>query len=191
MALLLLAVIAAACACAGRARDTVRPRPGDLALGRATPADIAARFGPPQAAGRTMKDGVEVLSLSYSYGDAAARTAVAGVPAVRALAFYFAGNALVGYEAISTFPADSSDFDDTRVSDIRRGITTEAELAGLVGRPSGMYIHPLTGAPGERILVYAHAQKKGAAPLARKQLLITVDAEGIVREVQFEKTGDW
>jgi hypothetical protein len=107
------------------------------------------------------------------------------------MAFYFVGGALVGYEAISTFRADSSDFDDTRVSDIARGVTTEAQLGTLVGRPSGMYIHPLTRVPGERILVYAYAQKRGARPLARKQLLITVDAGGIVRDVQFEKTGDW
>jgi hypothetical protein len=36
-----------------------------------------------------------------------------------------------------------------------------------------------------------YGQRKGAAPFARKQLVVTVDAAGIVRDVQFEKTGDW
>ena len=54
-----------------------------------------------------------------------------------------------------------------------------------------MYIYPLTRAPDERDLVYVYGQKKGTAPLARKQLLVTVDAAGVVRDVQFEKTGPW
>jgi outer membrane protein assembly factor BamE (lipoprotein component of BamABCDE complex) len=90
-----------------------------------------------------------------------------------------------------TFKTDSSDFDDTRVSDIRRGLTTEAQVRALVGRPSGMYIHPLTRAPDERDLVYVYGQKRGTAPLARKQLLVTIDSRGVVRDVQYEKTGDW
>jgi len=138
-----------------------------------------------------MKDGVEVMSMSYSYGDAAARASAPGVSAARAMAFYFVKGTLVGYEAISTFAADSSDFDDTRVSDIRRGVTTEAQLGELVGRPSGLYVYPLAAAPGQRVLVYAHAQKRGKAPMARKQLLVTVDAAGIVRDLQWEKIGEW
>ena len=189
--LLLVGIVLAACAgCAG-AREFVRPQPQEVALGRTTVADIVARFGSPGERGRTTKDGVDVVSLSYSQADAAARSSAAGVPAARAVAFYFVRDALVGYEAISTFASDSSDFDDTRVSDIRRGSTTEAELGSLVGRPSGMYIHPLAPAPGERVLAYSYAQKRGARPLARKQLLITLDAQGIVRDVQFEKTGEW
>jgi hypothetical protein len=189
--LLLGMVLAAASACAGSAGDFVRPQPQDFTPGRTTAAEIVSRFGSPKERGRTVQGGVEVSSLSYSHADPGARSSAAGVPAARAVAFYFVRDTLVGYEAISTFAADSSDFDDTRVSDIRRGITDEAELGDLVGRPSGTYIYPLAPAPGERVLVYSYAQKRGKAPLARKQLLITLDARGIVREVQFEKTGDW
>ena len=149
------------------------------------------RFGSPQERGRAMKDGVEVMTMSYSHGDAAARASAPGVSAARAMAFYFIKGTLVGYEAISTFAADSSDFDDTRVSDIRRGVTTEAQLGELVGRPSGMYVYPLAAAPGQRVLVYAHTQKRNTTPITHKQLLITVDAVGIVRDVQWEKIGEW
>ena len=190
-ALFLVWVFVASFGCAGAARDFVRPQPQELALGKATSADIVARFGPPQQQGRAIKDGVEVTSLSYSYADVGAQASAAGVSAAKAMAFYFAGDRLVGYESISTFKADSSDFDDTRVSDITRGLTTEAQVRDLIGRPSGMYIYPLTSAPDERALVYVYGEKKGTAPLARKQLLVAVDTAGIVRDVQFEKTGPW
>jgi hypothetical protein len=190
-ALLVVWLFAATAGCAGATRDFVRPLPQDVALGKTTAADIVARFGAPQQRGRAVKDGVEVISLSYSHADPGAQSAAPGVPAAKTMAFYFAGDRLVGYEALSTFKADSSDFDDTRVSDIRRGLTTEAQVRDLVGRPSGMYIYPLTRAPDERDIVYVYGQKKGPAPLARKQLLVTVDARGIVRDVQYEKTGEW
>src|SRR5262245_32286904 len=189
--LLLTIVVAAIAGCAGTGRDVTRPQPAEFAPGRTTVADIIARFGSPRERGRIPKDGVEVVFLSYSQTDPAAQSSAAGVQAARAVAFYFVRDILVGYEAFSTFASDSSDFDDTRVSDIRRGVTTEAELGGLVGRPSGQFAYPLAPAPGERVLVYSYAQKRGKAPLARKQLLITLDTSGIVRDVQFEKTGDW
>lgn len=190
--LLLVGVLVATFGCAGAARDFVRPEPHDLTLGKTTSADVLARFGPPQQRAKIMKDGLEVVSFSYSHADPAAPTSVAGVSAARAMALYFARDVLVGYESISTFKADSSDFDDTRVSDITRGVTTEAEVRNqLVGRPSGLYIYPLTPSPTERALVYLYGQRKGTAPFARKQLVVTVDAAGIVRDVQFEKTGDW
>ena len=175
----------------GRPATPSGPGPGSWPWGARRWPTSSRGSALPQERGRAAKDGVEVVSLSYSYADAAARASAAGVSAARAMAFYFVRDILVGYEAISTFAADSSDFDDTRVSDITRGVTTETQLGDLVGRPSGMYIHPLASAPGERIIVYAYAQKRGAAPLARKQLLVTVDAGGIVRDVQFEKTGEW
>lgn len=190
--LFLVGVLVAAFGCAGGARDFVRPQPHELALGKTTSANILARFGPPQQRGKVMKDGIEVASFSYSYADPGAPASAAGVSAAKAMALYFARDVLVGYESISTFKADSSDFNDTRVSDITRGVTTEAEVRDhLVGRPSGMYIYPLTPTPAERALVYLYGQRKGAAPFARKQLVVTVDAAGIVRDVQFEKTGDW
>jgi hypothetical protein len=189
--LLLASALAIVAACADGPRDFPRPQPPDLVLGTTTPADVTARFGEPQRRGRLEKDGVDVTSFSYSYADPAAATATAGVPAVKAMALYFARGTLVGYEFLSTFRADSSDFDDTRISDIARGITTEAQVRGLVGRPSGMYIYPLTGRPGERALVFLYGEKRGRAPLAQKQLIVTLDASGIVRDVQFEKTGAW
>ena len=77
------------------------------------------------------------------------------------------------------------------MSDITRGLTTEAQVRDLVGGRAGCTSTPSPAAPDERALVYVYGQKKGAAPLARKQLLVTVDAAGIVRDVQFEKTGEW
>ncbi len=190
LALLLVGTLVAVFGCAG-SRDFGQPQLRELALGKTTLAEIVSRFGAPQQRGRAARDGVEIVTLSYSHADPDAPATEARVAAVKALALYFARDVLVGYEFLSTFKADSSDFDDTRVSDIARGITTEAQVQSLVGRPSGMYIYPLTRSPGERALVFLYGQKKGAAPLARKHLVVTVDAGGIVRDVQFEKSGEW
>jgi hypothetical protein len=188
---LVAAVLAVAVGCAGGARYFTLSQANQLALGKTTAPEVVSQFGPPHQRGTVLKDGVEVLSLSYSYADAQAPSTAPGVAAVKALALYFARDILVGYESLSTFRADSSDFDDTRVSDIARGTTTEAQVRELVGRPSGMYVYPLTRAPDERALVFLYGLKKGAAPLARKYLVITLDGSGIVRDVLFEKSGDW
>jgi hypothetical protein len=189
--LFLVGIVVPVFGCAVSARDFGVPQLRELTLGKSTLADIVARFGPPQQRGRAVKNGVEIVALSYSHADPDAAAATAGVAAVKTMALYFAGDVLVGYELLSTFKADSSDFDDTRVSDIARGITTEAQVQDLVGRPSGMYVYPLTPSPDERALVFLYGQKKGRAPLARKHLIVTVDAAGIVRDVQFEKSGEW
>ena len=191
LSLLLVGALAAIAACTTGPRDFPRPQPPDLVLGTTTPGEATARFGGPQQRATLIKDGVEVVSLSYSYANRDVPAVAAGIPAVKAMALYFARGRLVGYEFLSTFKADSSDFDDTRISDIARGVTTEAQVRALVGRPSGMYVYPLTARPDQRALVFLYGQKKGSAPLAQKQLIVTLDAAGIVRDVQFEKTGDW
>src|SRR5215470_4295244 len=75
------ALLVASFGCAGGPRDFARPLPNEFALGRATEADVMGRFGSPQERGRAMKDGVEVMSMSYSYGDASARASAPGVSA--------------------------------------------------------------------------------------------------------------
>jgi hypothetical protein len=188
---LLAATLLAALGCAAAARDFARPQEPELVPGKTTTAEALARFGPPQQRGRALLDGAEITTLSYSFADPEAPAAASGVMAVKALALYFARDVLVGYEFLSTFRRDSSDFDDTRVSDIARGVTTEAEVRALVGQPSGVYVYPLIRPPGQRALVFLYGRKKGTAPLARKQLIVTLDAAGIVQEIQLEKSGDW
>jgi hypothetical protein len=180
-----------AMACGSTGRDFARPQADQLVLGRTTYADIVSRFGRPEQHRTVTNNGEQVTAISYSYTGPGAASSAEGVSAAKSMGFYFLRNTLVGYEYVSTFKADSSDFDDTRIGDIQRGATTEAQVKDLVGRPTGMYIFPLIPRQDGHALLYLHGQKKGSAPFARKQLLVTVDAAGIVRDVQFEKTGDW
>jgi hypothetical protein len=182
----LMAVLASSCA----GRDFARPRPGQLALGKTTYADIVRRFGQPQGQGESLRNDQTVKDVAYGYADPSGTAAAPGITPARAMGYYFVRDILVGYEFISTFKADATDFDDTKAQHIRPGATTEPQVVALLGPPGGMYMFPLTKLEGERALVYMYGYSKGDSALVRKHLLVSVDAAGVVRDVQLEKAGE-
>jgi hypothetical protein len=184
---LALAVAALAWSCAGR--EVARPRPDQLVLGKTTYDEVVRRFGPPQAQGQSLHNDQTVRDVSYGQTGAPSDAAVAGITPARAMGYYFVDDTLVGYEFISTFKADATDFDDAKAQQISPGTTTEAQVVALLGPPAGRCIFPLTRRAGERALVYMYGYPRGDNQPVRKRLLVTVEPRGVVSDVQLEKSG--
>ena len=57
---------------------------------------------------------------------------------------------LVAQEFVSSFQADATEYDESKVGAIVKGRTTRAEVLALLGRPNGEAIYPVikTGATG-------------------------------------------
>ena len=55
------------------------------------------------------------------------------------MSFHFWDGVLVGYDFLSAFDEDKTNFDDTRVSEMKKGETTEAQVVALFGPPGGKY----------------------------------------------------
>jgi len=176
--------------CAGR--DFTRPPADTLTLGKTTEQEIRQRFGDPYRQGTVVRNGETMKSLSYGYASGAASLA-GGVTPSRGMGFYFWNDTLVGHEFTSSFDADTTDFDATKVQQIRKGETTESGVTALLGSPHGAYIYPMIPDKAARGLVYLYAQTRGSAfslKFYQQLLVVTIGPTGVVSEVQRASSGE-
>ena len=108
------------------------------------------------------------------------------------MAFYFYNDVLVGHEYLSSWAADSTDFDETERKQIVMGKTTEAELLQLLGKPSGYDIYPMVASKSGRAAVYAYTELEGGVlsrKAYRKVLVVSLDEAGVVTQVDYTSIG--
>jgi hypothetical protein len=188
--LILVLVGALIAGCAGR--DFVRPAPGSLVVGQTTQDEVWQRFGSPYTEGSLVKNGIMLRTLTYAFSAAGGTPLVAGVTPARSLGLYFSGHVLVGHEFVSSYAEDHTDFDESRIGQIRRGETTRAGVIELIGEPAGFYIYPLVRNRGDSGLVYAYAQTRGPAvnpTFYQKFLIVAIGPDGRVTDVDFTSSG--
>ena len=185
------ALIVGLLGCAGK--DFVRPDPATLKNGETTYAQVTERFGKPFAEGSTTKNEKTVKSISYAYASLGGRPAKEGVVPARGMGLYFYNDTLVGYEFLSSWAEDSSDFDESKMNQIVKGLTTRAEVVQLLGRPSGFAIYPMIKAATGEAAVYVYMEVSGGPftgrKTFRKSLIVAFDDKGIVTDVDFTSTG--
>lgn len=188
--LLAVALLLLLFGCAGR--DFVRPDPESLANGRTTYSQVIEKFGPPRQEGTAIKNDKTVKTMSYGYAAMGGKPVQEDVVPARVMGFYFFDDILVGHEFLSTWEADHTNFDEDRIKDIVKGKTTRAELVKLMGRPSGYQIYPLIKSTTGEAMAYVYMQVAGGPftmRMYRKALVVTIDASGVVTEVEFSAEG--
>jgi hypothetical protein len=184
-----MVLLLATTGCAGH--DFTRPPAESLVLGKTTEAEIRQRFGDPYREGTTIKNGETMKTLSYAYATGAS-SLTGGVTPSRGQGFYFWNGVLVGHDFTSSFEQDRTDFDSSKVPQIKKGETTEAGVVGLLGRPQGAYTYPLIPDKGARAIVYLYSQTKGSAfnlKFYRQLLIVTLDGNGLVKDSEFTSSG--
>ena len=199
----LLALLIAGCS----GKNFARPAPGAFELGKTTQTEIVAAYGEPTAQRTTVAteerpdlvrgrlDGAVVAgsyaNLTYEHVDRTTSLLVPSQPYSKALNFIFWNGALVGYNFISDFSADSSNFDEARINAIEKGRSTRIDLIGVMGsEPTGRRIYPLVQYPGEEVFIYAYVTltgHPGAGPAHRqvKRLEVLFDASGTTVDYRF------
>lgn len=186
-----LAVGLAVAGCASAGRNFVRPSEATLVLGRTSYSEVVERFGPGPKEGTIIKNGQTLRTITYAYARAslAGGAHITGVTPARAIGFCFSGDVLVGYDFTSSFEEDHTDFDETKVAEIKEGKTTRKELEGLLGPPQGRQIHPLIDEKEDAGLVYVYRQWKQGVGAYQKTLTVSVTPVGMVRKVTFSSGG--
>lgn len=182
-------VIVVLAGCAGK--DFVRPDVGELKNGVTTYSQVIQQFGKPYAEGSALKNDKLVKTASYAYASAGGKSHRGGT-AARAIGFYFLDDTLVGYEFVSSFAEDNTDFDEMKITSIDEGKTTLDEAIKLLGEPSGYYIYPLIDSPSDEAAVYVYSETKGSVfnmKMFRKVLVITYDGNRIVTKADYAATG--
>jgi hypothetical protein len=188
----ILALLLAGCA---GGRDFVRPQGDSLRPGTTTYQEVLKKFGEPLRVGTSIHNGATLKKLSYS--NLVDRPYVEPVPE-RALRFYFLDNVLVGYEYSSSFPEDTTDFDETSVGQIRKGETSRERVLELFGKPGGECIYPMISPRDANALVYSFSGLTrrlfvpGSVRNTRKLLIVSIGPNGIVSDVFFmESNPGW
>jgi len=185
-----IAVFLTACA-AGT--DFQRLEVNQLVHGTDTPETIKQKLGKPSSEGTITKNEKQFQTISYAYASGRGSAAYKGVTAARGQGFYFFQNKLVGHDFSSSWKVDSTDFDESKISEIKEGSTTIQEVIELLGNPDGEYIYPLARNETEKAKVYSYNQVKGSVfsmKFYQKVLVVTHDENGIVTEVEYVSSGE-
>ena len=186
--IILLAVFSFMTGCAGR--DFVRPDQGGLNLGKTTYEDIVQKYGEPLRQNTVTKNGEKMNQIIYAFAQAAPYSTYLRV---RSAEFYFKDNILVGYNYKSSFDEDIVKLDDGKVSSIKQGVTTKAQVISLLGNPTGYYSYPVIKEKDQLALVYSSYQTwrvpfTSAPRHITKTLVVCCGQDNIVKLVDVESS---
>ncbi len=176
--------------CAGR--NFTRLSDEQLMLGQDSKEQVIEKLGKPYMQGAITKNDKLMKTMTYAYASAGGEPAVQGVTPARSQAFYFFENTLVGHEYVSSFSADSTNFDEAKINNIKKGETNIEEAMKIMGSPQGEYIYPLVDSEDERAKVYVYGQTSGTAfnlKQFQKVLSLTFDKAGVVTKVDYIEDG--
>lgn len=184
--------------------DFPRPTPDSLVLGQSMRAEILRTYGrpyretsavlgskPTEAVTKGEFDMTPVsgsfATLIYLYADRTRQVlmgSMAPTSKVKVVVFSFWNDTLVFYNFVSSFQDDSSDFDETRIAEIRKGQSTKAAIVQLFGPPTGRAIYPAVQSEANEKYMYNYAQPRGGQRYS-KRLEILFGAEGSVMDYRF------
>jgi hypothetical protein len=174
-------------ACAGK--NFVRPDAAELRVGQSSYAQVLAKMGDPRNTGEVLTNGEKVKTITYVYASTGGEPLEADVIPARAQSFYFHNDKLVGQQFLSSFKADHSNFDDTKVTAIEKGKTTRAEVLQALGRPSATFVSPMVKETVGEAVGYGYQTTRGGAfsgfKFYHKALRVTFDAADRVLDVEY------
>lgn len=177
--------------CAGK--DFVRPDSQQLILGKSSQTDILKLMGEPYKTGEVLKNNERIKNLHYAYASTGGESKYPGVIPARGLTFSTFNDQMVGQEFVSSFAADITDFDDSKITQIIKGKTTRSEVIALLGKPSGEAIYPMIKDKNGTAIVYGYNHVKGSAfnlQFYAKLLIVSFDTKQIVTDVEYVSSGE-
>ncbi len=177
--------------CAGT--DFKQPDPSALHLGESTTADIVRVMGEPKQKGELLKNSQPLKLMTYVYATVGGQSLYAGVVPARAMSFTTFHDVLVSQDFISSFKADATEFDDSKIPLIVKGKTTRTEVIELLGKPNGQAIYPMAKTLGYRTIAYSYSHGKGSAfkmKFYSKMLTVTLDSSDVVTDLEYVLNGE-
>ncbi len=202
--LVLMAGLTILAGCAGQptGRSFDASKVGLLQPGTSTRADAVAALGRPlyervSSRKKTMKgqaiDPPQVIRiLHYQYAEPSSSGAIPWVLTARELNVLMIDDRVVGYHRRSTFKEDPTDLDVLVASELKPGLSTQADVLKKLGPPPGRNVWPLTLSEGGQTWIYgADLDNKATHVITRKRVYVHFNAQGMVEDLQVEnKDGD-
>lgn len=141
-------------------QDFIKPNNGSLTLGQTTYAQATEKIGKPYKESIKTINDRQINEATYTYIDTAGDGVESRVVPVRLLTLSFTDDKLVGQIFLSSFKVDNSDFDNSKVSTIKKGETTYSEVIAILGNPTGRKIVPLVVSPSVKGISYGFVMTK-------------------------------
>jgi hypothetical protein len=178
--------------CAGK--DFVRPNSDTFQLGRTSYSQVLQQMGEPRKVGDVLKNEKPVKSITYVYASTGGEPLEEGVIPARGLTYYFYNDTLVGQEFLSSFKSDNSNFDNTKVANLKKGQTTRAEVIQMLGKSTASLIPPMVKATSGEAIGYTYQTTQGGAfsgfKFFNKILRISFDNKDLVSDVEYTSSGN-
>jgi hypothetical protein len=188
----LIAFVLVLAAC-GAGRDFVRPTVDSFVLGQTTYAQVVQRMGEPRSSADSLHNGKNVRSIGYVYANRSGEPLEEGVNSARGMTYFFYDDVLVGQQFISSFKSDNSNFDETQVERIKKGLTSRAEVIQLLGPPTASFIPPMVKETSGEAIGYTYQAIRGGLfsgfKIDAKVLRISFDDKGMASEIDFTSRG--
>lgn len=176
--------------CAGT--NFQRPATGEFSLGKTTIDEVKGKLGEPRRTLELVKNSETVTGFTYVYATTAQEALEQGVTPARAQLYLFHKGRLVGEEFVSSFREDNTNFDETLLPQIIKGVSTRNQVAILLGRPSVSYRWPLVSRAAKDGIGYIYAATRvegfGQIKTTRKAIFVEFDDNDIVMDYRFESS---
>ena len=199
MPLLALAVVACTHT---MGHDFMTPSSSQLNPGTTTKNNVIAMFGAPDTESAFVSSGGDVAQQPKSEFDTApvpgsfsnvryrfiktTAPIAGGEISVKQAGFTFQNNVLVAYNFVSNFPDHPTNFDESRISLLKKGQTTRSEVEAILGSPTGEAIYPMTLKPGETKLFYTYsAADLHTHKIAQKELVALFNLDSRLIDFRF------
>jgi len=172
------------------------PSYDSIVLKETTRQEVLKRFGKPYSEGKILKEEQSILSLSYAHATGGFATGHGGgsvIPA-RAMVYQFVEDLLVGYSYSSSYEDDHTDFDESKIAEIKKGETTKDQLIALVGPPRGKCVYPMIPGKDDEGLTWNYGQTSrrafGKLHNYMKHLIVGIGPDGKVTNVEYASRGE-
>ena len=165
-----------------------KPADNDLVVGVSKEANILAELGKPNFKSTKVVNGENLPMDTYAYAVGGSGDGILpGVTPARSLGLIFKDGVLVQKVYTSSFKGDATLFDADKAKSIKQGMTV-AEVKGIMGKPSGEAVYPMTSSQDAHALIYSFTETKG---FKSQQNLLTVEfgSDGVVTKSNFTQVG--
>lgn len=140
-------------------------RASELHLGLSSIADVKDRL----SGGRLYEDDTEINGKQIHYLNYIhVKASLLDEPRARYQSYLFYNDKLVGIEKSSRFDEDSTDFNVEKAKEIKNGMTRQ-QVIGLLGKPSGEFIYPISKNPGDSGIAYYNVRSRQIPVIGRMQ----------------------
>lgn len=194
--------VAGLTACASLGKEYPADKVANIKVGVTSAAEIERWFGPSwnhsthttkkDSAGHDLPSPAVFQVTNYFFGKPLSGDGV--LPSVqprRWLNTIAIDGVVIAYYSASSFKADSSDFDVSLTSMLKKGKTTEAEVIAALGNPSGRGIYPYAASPKGHALFYlVDLYNHPPGSTTKKRASIYIDEAGLVEDFYVDAHAD-